>query len=94
LGRCIGSGGSGTVYVYLYNPFVNPAVTLPGNFPSVPGYSVKIVSPSTSTIASVPSFPFQLYTNTSAQIYGLASSSSGSPTANCMTDGWVWHRAQ
>jgi hypothetical protein len=82
LGRCVGGNG----YVLLYTPPPAGATgpMTPGLFTSTPGYSINSTTPQTA-------FPVRLYTDSSTDIKAVA---SGASTLNCMTDGWVWHRAQ
>jgi len=80
MGRCTGATG----HILLFTQGTTPAT--PGPFPTAPGYSVR------NSAASDAAFPFNLYT--AAGTATIEAVSDVNSTLDCVTDGWVWHRAQ
>jgi len=88
LGRCIGTSSlTGGNDILIYTPPTSPGT--PADFAAVPGYAIKtIVTGGTQPLVS---YPYRLYTDTGTNIRARANAAS---TLQCMTDGWVYHRAQ
>ena len=80
LGRCVG----GSAKVIVYSPPQNPGGA-PMAFPMVPGYDITTTSPQTAQ-------KYRVWTDTGQHIHAWAGSAS--TPIDCMTDGWVLHRAQ
>jgi len=84
MGRC--TGGANDVLLFTPPPVgTTYGPGTPTTFPAAPGFSVNLTTPNVS-------FPYRLFTNPSGQIKAVAANSS--TYLYCVTDGWVWHRAQ
>jgi hypothetical protein len=83
-GRCVGGGTMAGGHVLIYSPGQTSIVSPAHGFPTVPGYAVSILAPTTT-------FPFSAWTGTGGNLQVI---SDVAGNIECMLDGWEWPRTQ
>jgi hypothetical protein len=71
-------------HVLIYSPGQTSIVSPAHGFPTVPGYAVSILAPTTT-------FPFSAWTGTGGNLQVI---SDVAGNIECMLDGWEWPRTQ